>query len=286
MWSLLKSAFAAWLGHRGPRLGAALAYYAVFSLGPLLLIVSAIAGYAFGAEAVRGALAGQYRALLGDTGARAIEAMVAGAASTASSQAAAGIGLVLLLVAALGVVVQLKDALNTIWEVDERRQTGVWSYVRTYLVSTAGVLTLGFLLAVSLVVSTGLAAFASAFGDTAVQSVLWQALEAALSLAVMAVLFALVFKYFPDTSVLWRDVWPGALLTAVMFQAGKLAIAWYVGTQALESTYGAGSSLVVLLIWVYYAAQIVLYGAEITHVTAERRLTGSSRTAASAASAR
>lgn len=285
MWSILKSALMAWLAHRGPRLGAALAYYAVFSLGPLLLIVSAIAGALFGAQAAKGALAAQYRGLLGDTGARAVEAMIEGAASTASSQTAAGVGVVLLLVTALGVVVQLKDALNTIWEVTDERQGGAWSYVRTYLVSTAGVLALGFLLAVSLVISTVLAAFASALGEAAAGSLIWQVIEAIISLAVMTGLFALVFKYFPDTEVEWRDVWPGALSTAVLFQAGKLAIAWYVGTQALESTYGAASSLVVLLIWVYYAAQIVLYGAEITHITAERRLTGSSRTAASGASA-
>ena len=155
MWDVIKTAGNDWLRHHDARLGAALAYYSVFSLGPLLLIVVSIAGVFFGADAVREALTGQFRSLLGPVGSQAVEAMLKGASSPASGKIAGAVGVVLLLVAALGVVVQLKDALNTIWETKEPESAGVWWYLRTYLISFAGILGLGFLLAMSLVVSTG-----------------------------------------------------------------------------------------------------------------------------------
>jgi membrane protein len=262
-----------WLRHGSPRLGAALAYYAVFSLGPLLLIVIAVAGLAFGEDAVRGSLSAQFHGLLGDTGGQAIDAMIKGASSASSGKTMAGIGIVLLIVAAVGVVVQMKDALNTIWEVDQSQEAGLWGYVRTYVISLATILALGFLLAVSLVISTGLAALTSYFGLTAEKSFFWQAVEFIVSTAILTLLFALLLKFFPDTKVEWNDVWLGAIATAVLFQVGKLAISWYIGTQGLESTYGAAASVVVLLIWVYYSSQIVLFGAELSHVRAQQRRT-------------
>jgi len=270
MWNVLTTAASNWLRHRSPRLGAALAYYAVFSLGPLLLIVTAVAGLLFGADAVRGSLSSQFRGLLGENGGKALDAMIEGAANSSSGAIAASVGLLLLLIAALGVVVQLKDALNTIWEVEDTEGGGLWWYLRTYLISLAGILGLGFLLAVSLILSTALAALSSSLGLAAGESLLWQGLELVISTVVLGLLFAMLFKFFPDAPVEWRDVWPGAFLTAVLFQAGKLAIAWYVGTQGLESTYGAAASLVVLLIWIYYAAQIVLFGAEVSRVSAQQ----------------
>ena len=170
----------------------------------------------------------------------------------------------LLLVAALGVVVQLKDALNTIWETKEPESPGIWWYLRTYLVSFAGILGLGFLLAVSLVVSTVLSAFSSWLGGG--ESLFWQAVNFLVSLGVLSVLFAMLFKWFPDADVRWEDALKGGLATSLLFNIGKLAIGWYIGSQGLESTYGAAASIVVLLIWVYYSAQIVLFGAEVTHV--------------------
>ena len=158
MWNVLTTAYNNWSRHRSARLGAALAYYSVFSLGPLLLIVISIAGIVFGQDAVRGSLTAQFRELLGPDGAQAVEAMLKGAASTQTGGITAIVGVVLLLIAALGVVVQLKDALNTIWEAPEPEGSGVWWYVRTYLISLAGVMALGFLLMVSLVISTALAA--------------------------------------------------------------------------------------------------------------------------------
>lgn len=271
MWKLLRKAASNWLRHRSPRLGAALAYYAVFSLGPLLLIATAVAGLFFGEDAVRGSLSVQFGNLLGENGSRAVDAMIEGAANESSGSVAAGVGVLLLLVAALGVVVQLKDALNTIWEVDEAKGDGMWWYVRTYLVSIAGVLGLGFMLAVSLVLSTALAAMSASLGLSVREGMFWQGAELLISTAVLSLLFALLFKYFPDAPVAWRDAIPGAVLTAILFQVGKLAISWYVGTQGLESTYGAAASVVTLLIWVYYAAQIVIFGAEVTRVHALRR---------------
>jgi membrane protein len=270
-WPVLKTAFDQWFRHRSPRLGAALAYYAVFSMGPLLLIVTSVAGLFFGEDAVRGSLTAELRSLLGETGARAVEAMLAGASSQQSGRFAAVIGVVLLLIAALGVVVQLKDALDTIWNVAEPEETSLWWYLRTYIVSLAGVLALGFLLAVSLVISTGLAALSAWAGGPSEGSLIWSGVNLLASFAILSVLFAMLFKWFPDTEIAWRDVWPGAIATALLFNAGKLLIGWYIGTQGLESTYGAAASIVVLLIWVYYSAQIVLFGAELTHAYASEK---------------
>jgi membrane protein len=271
--AILKSAIDQWFRHRSARLGAALAYYSVFSIGPLLLIVTGVAGLFFGADAVRGSLSAQFRSLLGETGSKAIEAMLAGASSEVAGRLSAIIGVLLLLIAALGVVVQLKDAMNTIWNVEEPKHAGFWWYFRTYLVSFAGILGLGFLLAVSLVISTGIAALSSWTSTTS--SLIGEALNFLVSLGILAVLFAMLFKWFPDTEIAWRDVWPGAVATALLFDVGKLVIAWYVASQGLESAYGAAASIVVLLIWVYYSAQIVLFGAELTHAYAAE--TGSRR---------
>jgi membrane protein len=264
MWNVFVTAGNDWLRHRDARLGAALAYYSVFSLGPLLLIVVSIAGLFFGRETVATALNDQLRTLLGPAGSQAVEAMLQGAGSQTGGAVAAIVGVLLLLVAALGVVVQLKDALNVIWETKEPEQSGVWSYIRTYLVSFAGILGLGFLLAVSLVINaalSGLSSWISAGG-----SLLWELANFAISLGVLSALFAMLFKWFPDADVGWREAWLGGFTTALLFNIGKTAISWYIGTQGLESTYGAAASLVVLLIWIYYSAQILLYGAEVTHV--------------------
>ena len=265
-WKILKIAIDQWFAHHSARLGAALAYYSVFSMGPLLLIVISIAGLFFGADAVRGSLTTQLRSLLGETGSKAVEAMLVGASSPHSGRLTAVTGVILLLIAALGVVSQLKYAMNTIWNVEEPKEAGIWWYLRTYLVSFAGILSLGFLLAVSLVISTGLAAFSSWAGTAS--TVIGEAINFVASLAILTALFAMLFKWFPDTEVAWRDVLPAAVVTALLFNLGKFAIGWYIGTQGLESTYGAAASIVILLIWVYYSAQIVLFGAELAHAYA------------------
>jgi membrane protein len=261
---ILSEAAADWLKHKDARLGAALAYYSVFSLGPLLLIVVSIAGLFFGTERVTTAITGQFREMLGPVGSQAVEAMLKGAGSTTGGTITAIVGVALLLVAAIGVVVQLKDAINTIWETKEPERAEVWWYIRTYLVSLAGIMGLGFLLTVSLVVSTVLAGFSGWLGGG--ESFFWQAVNFVVSLGVLTFLFAIMFKWFPDADVAWRDALAGGLVTALLFNIGKLAISWYIGTQGLESTYGAAASVVALLIWVYYSAQIILFGAEVTHV--------------------
>jgi membrane protein len=268
MWTLLTTAATNWSRHRSARLGAALAYYSVFSFGPLLLIVTSIAGFFFGADAARGSLTVQLRELLGQTGAMAVEAMLKGAASSTSGQWSAAVGIVLLLAAALGVVVQLRDALNTIFEVKEPENAGVTWYIWVYGTSFAGILALGFFLAVSLVLSTALAAFSTRISGSAGEGIFFEIINFAVSFGVLILLFAMLFKWFPDTQMEWRDVWPGALATALLFNFGKSAISWYIGTQGLESTYGVAASVVVLLIWVYYSAQIVLFGAELTYAHA------------------
>jgi membrane protein len=173
------------------------------------------------------------------------------------------------LIAAVGVVAQLKDAINTIWQTKGPEGAGIWWYVRTYLISLAEILGLGFLLAVSLVVNTMLSSLSSWLSDGA-ESLSWQAVNFIISLANTALCF--VLRWFPDGPVSWADAWRGDLATAILFNLGKLAIAWYIGSQGLESTYGAAASVVVLLIWVYYSVKIVLFGGEITHVCARQRL--------------
>jgi membrane protein len=265
-WRILKIALNQWFEHRSSRLGAALAYYSVFSMGPLLLIVTSVAGLFFDADTVRSGLSSQFKALLGSAGSQAVEALLLGASSARSGRLAGLAGVVLLVVTALGVVSQLKDAINTIWNVSEPKDVKVSWYVRTYLVSFAGILALGFLLAVSLVISTVLSALSAHLGtSTTIVGVL---LNTLVSLALLSVVFAMLFKWFPDTEVSWHDVLPGAFATAVLFNFGKFVIGWYIGREGLESTYGATASLVALLIWVYYSAQIVLFGAELTHACA------------------
>jgi membrane protein len=264
----LKEAATSWVDHKDARLGAALAYYSIFSVGPLILIAIAVAGLLFGQEAVRGEVSAEMQSLLGNSGAQAVQSMLADAGRPREGIFATVFGVATLLFAAIGVVVQLKDALNTVWGV-ETKKGGAWQFIRTYLVSLAGVLSLGFLLLVSLLVSTLLAA-GSKYLAPYLPEVLLQVVTSVISLALVAVLFAMMFKWLPDAEVAWRDVWAGAAVTAVLFEVGKFLIGLYIGKQGLESTFGAAASLVVLLIWVYYSAQIVLMGAEFTRVYAER----------------
>ena len=255
--------------HKDARLGAALAYYSVFSLGPLILIAIAIAGLVFGAEAVQGQVLGTLKGLVGDTGTQAIEAMLKGADRPREGMVATVIGIGTLVFAAIGVVVQLKDALNTVWEVEATPGSGVWRFVRSYILSLAGVLALGFLLLTSMLLTAALAA-AGKYVAAYLPEATLQVAGFAASFALISLLFAMMFKWLPDTKVTLRDVWLGAVLTAALFEVGKFLIGLYIGKQGLESTYGAAASIIVVLIWVYYSAQLVLMGAEFTCVYARR----------------
>ena len=268
-WTVVKEAATNWSGHKDARQGAALAYYSVFSLGPIIVIVIAVAGLLFGHDAVTAQVMSSIAEMLGETGAKAVEAMLAGASRPAAGILATFLGIGALLFAAIGVVVQLKDALNVVWEVGESDALrAVWHFARNYVLSFAAVLTLGFLLLVSLLVSAGLAA-AGKYAATYLPEGALHVASMLISFVVVMALFAMMFKWLPDVSVGWRDVWLGAFLTALFFEIGKAAIGFYIGKQGLESTYGAAASIVVVLIWVYYTSQIILMGAEITHSYAE-----------------
>jgi membrane protein len=277
-WARLQETAGQWSEHKDARLGAALAYYSIFSLGPLIVIAIAIAGLAFGAEAVQAQVVGTLHGLLGDSGTKAIEAMLNGANRPREGILPTVIGVGALVFAAVGVVVQLKDALNTVWDVKTPPGSGVWRFARTYIWSLAGVLSLGFLLLVSMLLTAALAAAGKYVAPYLPEATL-QIAGFLASFAVISLLFAMMFKWLPDTPIEWRDVWLGAILTAALFEAGKFLIGLYIGKQGLESTYGAAASIVVVLIWVYYSAQLVLLGAEFTNVYARRY--GSQRNAAS-----
>jgi membrane protein len=270
IWQACLDAARQWSAHKDSRLGAALSYYSVFSIGPLILIAVAIAGLLFGREAVQDQVTSSLQGLLGESGAKAINGMLQSADRPKEGAVATIFGIVTLVFAAVGVVVQLKDAFNTVWEVEPDKNGGIWGFIRTYILSLAGVLSVGFLLLISMLLTTALAAFGKYFGSALPEAAL-QIVGVLVSFAVITLLFAMMFKWLPDAPVRWSDVWLGAVLTAALFEIGKFLIGLYIGKQGLESTYGAASSLVVILIWVYYSAQIVLLGAEFTNVRAKQR---------------
>jgi len=270
LWTVLKEAAENWSKHKDSRQGAALAYYSVFSLGPIIVIAIAVAGFFFGSEAASGQVASSIKDTLGDTGAQAVQSMLADAGRPRQGLFATLLGLGALLFAATGVVVQLKDALNTIWEVSEVPSRGIWHFLHAYVVSLAAVLALGFLLVVSLSVTAALAAFGKYVAPHE-REWLFHLVTLLTSVGIISLLFAVMFKWLPDAAIDWYDVWLGAIVTAVFFELGKSAIGFYIGKQGLESTYGAAASIIVVLIWVYYSSQIILMGAEITYAFAKHQ---------------
>jgi Predicted membrane protein len=270
LWTIAKEAAENWSDHKDSRQGAALAYYSVFSIGPLIVIAIAIAGFVFGREAVTGQVALSIKDMLGDTGAKAVQAMLVDASRPKEGLLATSLGIGALLFAAIGVVVQLKDALNIVWEIKETPGSGLWYYIRSYVLSFAGVLSVGFLLLVSLLVTTALAAMGK-YAAPYIQEWVFHLISILVSFCVITLLFAMMFKWLPDATIDWYDVWLGAIITAALFEIGKSAIGFYIGKQGLESTYGAAASIVVVLIWVYYSSQIILMGAEVTHAFAKHK---------------
>lgn len=269
-WSLGRRVISSWLDDYAPSMGAALAFYTMFSLAPLLLIVIAVAGLVFGEDAARGEIAAQLQALMGDGGARAIQDMLAAAQKPAEGGFATAIGAVLLFIGATTVFGELQDALDRIWRVPARSRAGGWTdLLRSRLLSFGMVLAIGFLLMVSLVASAGLAAagrwWSPLAGDGYALAV---AANAGIDFLLAAFMFALIYKVMPRVRVLWKDVWIGAVFTAVLFTLGKYLIGLYVGRSGVTSVFGAAGSLVGVLLWVYYSAQIFLIGAEFTWVYA------------------
>jgi len=247
-------------------MGAALAYYTIFSLAPLVLIAVSIAGLVFGEEAAQGRLVTEIETAVGPTVANAIQETIKNARSTEGSTTASVVGIVILLFGASGVFVQLQSSLNAIWEVEQRTTSGIWSFIRDRLHTFALVLGIGFLLLVSLVINTALSAMSRYVAPA--QTIVTQALNQVISFGLTTLLFALIFKVLPDRPVAWDDVWIGAAFTSLLFTVGKYLLGLYLGQGSVVSAYGAAGSLVVILLWVYYASQIILFGAQFTQVYA------------------
>jgi membrane protein len=269
---LLKDAGSDWIDDGAMRLSSSLAYYAIFSLAPLLVIVVSIAGLVFDEEAARGQLAHQIAALTGKGAGEAIQSAVnSSAAQKESGVVATVFGTALLLFGASTVFAELKDALNTIWGVIVKPGRPFLTIVRDRFFSFSIVLAVGFLLLVSLVISvilTALGHFMS--GRFQLHPVVWQASEACISFVVVTCLFAMIFKWIPNVRIGWRDVWLGAVATAMLFTLGKFAIGYYLATASIASSFGAAGSVVVVLVWVYYSACILFFGAEVTKAYSSR----------------
>ena len=267
--SLLKEAFSDWMEDKALRLSAALAYYSVFSIAPLLVIAIGIAGLVLGEEAVRGQLEGTLKQYVGPIAAQGLQEMVKSASKPGQGFAATVIGFGMLLVGAGGVFGQLKDALNSIWEVKSISGAGIMGFVRERLLSFGMVLVIGFLLLASLIATTVIAGLSHYLeAKFSLPSFLWNALNFLVSMGLSTTLFALIYKVLPDAKIEWRSVWIGAVVTALLFELGKFGLSYYLGRESTASSFGAAGSIVLLLLWVYYASCILFFGAEFTQVYA------------------
>lgn len=269
-WQLIREAAVDWMDDKASQLGAAMAFYSVLSIAPLLVITIAIASFVYDEADAKHQIASQMQELMGPEGAEAVTSLIENAQKPRTGTIAALLGLATLLFGASGVFGQLQDAMNTIWEV-EPKPLGFWGYLRARFLSFTMVLGTGFLLLASLVLSAWLSSMsdllAAQLGGLAT---LTHIANVVISFAVITVLFALIFRVLPDTNVAWRDVWVGAIVTALLFTIGKYLIGLYLGTSSVGSAYGAAGSLVVLVVWIYYSAQILFFGAELTQVYARR----------------
>ncbi|MGF1536144.1 MAG: YihY/virulence factor BrkB family protein [Elainellaceae cyanobacterium] len=273
VWRLLKEAFQEWNKDDASRLAAALAFYTIFSLAPLLILVIAIASLVFDQDTVRGQIMAQMGTLIGDSGADALGTVLdnANRPGESSGWIASIVSVVLLLVGATGVLAQLQTSLNIVWNVTSRPDMGVLDFVRKRLLSLGMIVAIGFLLLVSLVASSvisGLAGYLQ--GLMPGLDTLTQIANLVLSFIIITLLFALIYRFLPDVRIAWGDIWFGAAVTALLFSLGKYGIGLYLGNSSIGSAYGAAGSVIVLLVWIFYSAQIVFFGAEITQVYARR----------------
>ena len=268
--TLLKEAAQQWSDDEASRLAASLALYTMLSIAPLLVIAVSVAGLVFGEEAARGQISQQLGTIVGPQAGQAIEGLVANASTPSSGIIGSIVGIGIVLVGASGVFGELQSALNRIWEVKPRPGRGLAGMIRDRFFSFAMVMGVAFLLLVTLVVSAALAGLTGYFKGMIPFPALWEILNTLIGVGVTAVLFALIFKLVPDVKVAWKDVWVGGLVTAIAFAIGRIALAWYVGRSATVSPFGAAGSLVALIVWVYYSAQILFMGAEFAQVYASR----------------
>jgi membrane protein len=272
LWNIAKDTATDWSDDDASSLAAALAYYALLSLAPLLIISIGVAGWFLGPEAARGRVAGELGSIVGGQAADGIQAVVASAEGPKRGLLSAVVGIVTLFVGASGVFGQLQTSLNAIWEVKPKPNRGLLGQLKDRFFSFTMVLGVAFLLLVSLVLSSILSSFGNVLADNLPGgAVVWQLINFALSFGVVTLLFALIYKVIPDAKIQWRDVWLGAAVTALLFTIGKQLLGLYLGKAAVGSSYGAAGSIVALVVWVYYAAQILFVGAEFTQVQARRR---------------
>lgn len=270
--TLLKQTYNSWDKDEAPRMGAALAFYTILSISPLVIFVVALVSLVVSKSSAQSHLVGQVQAMMGPQGGQAIQSLLQNAQKPSTGWVASVIGFLTLLFGASGVFGELRSALNKIWKAKPDASSGVWGMLRERFFSFGMVLSIGFLLMVSLVLSAGLAAAGKFLGGVLpMPAWVLSAINFLVSFVSIAVLFALIFKFVPETKVRWRDVRLGAVITALLFTIGKLLIGLYIGKASVGSAYGAAGSLIVVTIWVYYSAQIFFFGAEFTHILAESR---------------
>lgn len=272
IWNLIRQTFKEYSEDKVPRLAAALSYFTVFSLAPLLVLVIAITGFIVGNnETIRAEIIGQVNSLIGPQGAQAVETLIQNTSQPGGNILATIIGFGTLLLGATGLFGQLQDALNTIWEVQPKPNRGIMGIIKDRFLSFTMVLGVSFLLLVSLVISAALAIIDNYFSDLLGNfGLIAQILNIVVSIGVITLIFALIFKILPDVEIAWSDVWLGALVTAILFTIGRTLIGIYLGSSAAASAYGAAGSLVIILLWVFYSAQILFIGAEFTQVYARQ----------------
>lgn len=268
---LFKAAYSEWSEDKASRLAAAVAYYTILSLSPFLIVVLAIVGLAFGKEAAQGEIVDEMQNFVGTQGAEAIQSIIVNASKPKTGIVATLLGVATLLFGASGVFGELKDGLNTIWEVEAKTERGFVGLIKDRFISLAMVMGVGFLLLVSLIMSAGLAVLGKYIGDRLpVPTTVLEIINFILSFVVITLLFALMYKVLPDVIISWRDVWIGAAITSFLFTVGKFLLGFYLGRSGIASAYGAAGSLILVLAWIYYSAQILFFGAEFTQVYANR----------------
>ena len=269
-WTLARETLSSWSDDYAASMGAALAYYTMFSIAPLLLIVISVAGLFFGERAARGEIIDQLQDLMGVDGARAVQSLLASVNQPRAGILATLFGLCALVVGATTVIGELQNALDRIWRAPRRDESGVAKWLHSRLTSLGMIMGIGFLLMVSLLASAALATVQRWFGRYVDLGGFASAVDFVLSLVFITVAFAMIYKLMPRVRVEWRDVWIGAVVTSLLFTVGKMAIGLYIGRSAVASTFGAAASLVAMVVWVYWSAQIFLLGAEFTRVYARR----------------
>jgi membrane protein len=268
---LLKDSFLAWKEDKAWRLGAALAYFAIFSLAPLLIIIITITSAIYGEQAVRGQIFSEFQGLIGTRGANAVQTLLENAYTSGSGFSATLFGAIMVIFGSTAVFVQLRQAINTIWEIADKPINSIWGFVKARIVAFAMILGSGFLLLISLLMSTLLNIFGNYLGEYFPYfSQIMQVTDFFVSFGFTTVMFALIFKILPNARIKWKDIWIGSAVISFLFTIGKMGISFYLGSSNIASSFGAASSLVIVLLWTFYSAQIFLFGAEFTKIFADR----------------